>query len=335
MSRVVPLIRAAALYPMIRSLRLTGRPVTERLAAAGLPYLREDEPFQTVPLLACVAFFEILAREEAPDAGCRAVTPETLLEVAIISRVGLGAATPREALMRIAAAMPCHCTHEHFTLADEGDGVVMRDRFPVAMAPAVRHLVQQYVAMMALQICALTAVQDPRPRRIVLMPHPALGVAHLVPWLGPGVEARPTDTLAVTVDPAVADSPFRQIGRSRSPDIGVPVANLRGNGTLAASIRQILPLLLDGSEPLLDRVAAAAGLSRRTLQRLLAQEHTSLSDLVEETRRAEALRRLSAAAEPLRALSSALGYSQQSALTRAVRRWTGTPPSRLRMDRTG
>jgi AraC-like DNA-binding protein len=330
MSRVVPLIRAAAVFPLIRWMLANGRPVEARLAAAGLAHLRVDQPFEPVPLNACVALFDMLAQDDMPDAGCRAVTTESILEIAIISRVGLGAASPRHALLRISASMPYHCTHEHLTLETLSDAVVLRDRITVPMEPATRHLVQQYVAMMALRICAMAGAPEPQLRKVALMPHPDHGVGHLVPWLGPGVTAQTSDTLEVTMAAAVADRPFPKPGRTRLPRDDAPVAPLRGDGTLAASLRLILPSLFDEAAPSLDRVAAVAGMSRRTLQRHLTEERTSLSVLIEETRRNEALRRLQMTGEPLGALSSALGYSQQSALTRAVRRWTGQAPSRLR-----
>jgi AraC-like DNA-binding protein len=330
MSRVVPLIRAAAMFPAIRWMQESGRPVQARLAAAGLSHLRIDRPFEPVPLHACVAVFDMLAGDGEPDAGCRAVTMDSILEVAIISRVGLGAATPRHALLRISASMPYHCTHEHLTLEPRSESVVLRDRIAVPMAPATRHLVQQYVAMMALQICAMTGAPEPPLRRVALMPDPDRGVAHLSPWLGPDVVARPGETLEVTMAAAVADRPFPKSGRPRRERDDAPVTPLRGDGTLAASLRLILPSLFEDAAPSLDRVAAVAGMSRRTLQRILTQERTSLTDLIEETRRDEALRRLQLSGEPLNALSAALGYSQQSALTRAVRRWTGQAPSRLR-----
>jgi len=331
MSRVVPLIRAAAMLPIIRWMQANGWPVEARLADAGLSQLRADEPFAPVPLHACVAVFDLIARDGVPDAGCRAVTMDSILEIAIISRVGLGAATPRHALMRISGSMAYHCTHEYLTLEPRADSLVLRDRIAVPMEPATRHLVQQYVAMMALQICALTGAPGPLLRRVALMPDPDRGLAHLVPWLGSGVTARRGDTLEVTMAAAVADRPLPRPGRPRRPRDEAAIAPLRGDGTLAASLRLILPSLFDEAPPSLDRVAAVAGMSRRTLQRHLREERTSLSVLIEETRRDEALRRLQMSGEPLSVLSVALGYSQQSALTRAVRRWTGQAPSRLRI----
>ena len=81
--------------------------------------------------------------------------------------------------------------------------------------------------------------------------------------------------------------------------------------------------------PSASGLAAASGFSLRTLQRRLEQGGTSYTALLEDVRREMALARLGAGCGTLGDLSAHLGYKRQSALTRAVRRWTGQPPSRL------
>lgn len=80
----------------------------------------------------------------------------------------------------------------------------------------------------------------------------------------------------------------------------------------------------------IDSVAAELGLTRRTLQRRLADCGVSFSDLVDVTRRDIALERLLTGAGSLKELSLDLGYSDQAHFTRTFRRWTGTAPSDFR-----
>jgi AraC-like DNA-binding protein len=79
-------------------------------------------------------------------------------------------------------------------------------------------------------------------------------------------------------------------------------------------------------------VAVASGMTLRTFQRRLAEEATTFSDAVEAARRAEALVLLTGSDMPLAEIAGRLGYANASALTRAVRRWTGAPPRALRSD---
>ncbi|MGL6109833.1 MAG: AraC family transcriptional regulator ligand-binding domain-containing protein [Rubrivivax sp.] len=80
------------------------------------------------------------------------------------------------------------------------------------------------------------------------------------------------------------------------------------------------------------RVARALGLSTRTLQRRLAAAGTSFRQQAEAARMNEALRLLADATLPLASLCEALGYSEPSALSHAVRSYWGTSPSALRAE---
>ena len=71
-------------------------------------------------------------------------------------------------------------------------------------------------------------------------------------------------------------------------------------------------------------------MSPRTLARRLAEEGTSFASVVEEMRRALAMRYL---ADPNLSISQVawlLGYEEVGAFTHAFRRWTGHAPSSMR-----
>lgn len=74
-------------------------------------------------------------------------------------------------------------------------------------------------------------------------------------------------------------------------------------------------------------IACDMEISVRTLQRGLAEEGTSYSQVLDELRREIAVRSLSRGFSDLAALAARLGYRQQSSFTRAMCRWTGKPPS--------
>ncbi|MDL9979048.1 AraC family transcriptional regulator [Microbacterium sp. ASV49] len=82
----------------------------------------------------------------------------------------------------------------------------------------------------------------------------------------------------------------------------------------------------------LDLVAAQLAQHRRALQRQLAAQGTSFAELVDEVRREEAERYLRDTDMPLSQLAGQLALSEQSALTRACRRWFGATPSQVRRD---
>ncbi|MYN01585.1 helix-turn-helix domain-containing protein [Pseudoduganella sp. DS3] len=96
-----------------------------------------------------------------------------------------------------------------------------------------------------------------------------------------------------------------------------------------ARVQEILASLLPKGPPHREHVAALMAMSERTLQRRLAEEGTSFSALVDETRRALARQSLEAGELSLKMLSFQLGFSEPSAFYRACKRWFGTTPSEL------
>src|SRR5262245_22100536 len=103
-------------------------------------------------------------------------------------------------------------------------------------------------------------------------------------------------------------------------------------GDLVADLRRILRTLLLSGRGSVDGAAERLGMHRRTLNRRLRALGTSVHQLVEGTRFEVARQLVEATRMPLVEISAALGYADASAFTRAFRRWTGTTPTRWRMD---
>jgi AraC-like DNA-binding protein len=97
--------------------------------------------------------------------------------------------------------------------------------------------------------------------------------------------------------------------------------------TFSAKVQGLLASLLPKGPPHRDDVAAQMMMSERTLQRRLAEEGTSFTNLVDDTRRELARQSLSAGELSLKMLSFQLGFSEPSAFYRACKRWFGMAPS--------
>jgi AraC-like DNA-binding protein len=79
-----------------------------------------------------------------------------------------------------------------------------------------------------------------------------------------------------------------------------------------------------------EDLASDLHMSRRSLQRRLAEADASYQSLVDDTRRDMALRYIEDPSKSATDITFLVGYSQQSAFTRAFRRWTGMSPSEYR-----
>lgn len=97
--------------------------------------------------------------------------------------------------------------------------------------------------------------------------------------------------------------------------------------SVAARVQGMLAAMLPKGPPQREHVAAQLMMSERTLQRRLAEEGTSFTMLVDETRRELARRSLSTGELSLKMLSFQLGFSEPSAFYRACKRWFGMTPS--------
>ena len=83
---------------------------------------------------------------------------------------------------------------------------------------------------------------------------------------------------------------------------------------------------IQGGEPALETVARDLALSPRTLHRRLAERQLVFKDLLQQTRLQLARQYLRERRLTLAEVALLLGYSEQSAFSRAFRQWTGQTP---------
>ncbi len=93
--------------------------------------------------------------------------------------------------------------------------------------------------------------------------------------------------------------------------------------------RTLVPLIREGRTSL-AALADAHHTSPRSLQRRLAEQGTSFQQLLDNTRQHLAERHLRDAQLDIAEIALLLGYSEQSAFTRAFRAWTGLAPAQWR-----
>lgn len=333
MAQTVPMVRAISLLPALRWMDVNGRNTSRLLAQAGLSYAPPGDPLRPIPLLNAGRLLTLLAQAEGPDIPWRIVDGAGDAELALIGYVALGAATPAEAFARIAAALPLFCSHEHLVLDHTADGLVVRHSYAVRFDPETEHLMLQYAVAMADRICAMTGAPPQRLAKVEMPPHPEAGFDHLAARLGPGIVARPDRAIGLTIPAAVAGRRFPLRARDRLAGGRLPpVEPLRGDGTLSGSVRVMILSMLEHDVPGIQDVAAAAGMSPRTLQRRLGDEGTSFSQLLSAAREDQARQLLSRGRSSVADIASRLGYKRQSSLTRAMRQWTGAPPRQYRSN---
>ncbi|MFG2926360.1 AraC family transcriptional regulator [Streptomyces sp. NPDC048305] len=100
--------------------------------------------------------------------------------------------------------------------------------------------------------------------------------------------------------------------------------------SLSARVRRLVRPLLATGVVSLDLVAERCAMHPRTVQRRLAAEGASFNELVDQVRRELAVRYIRDTDLTMTHLARLLGYSDQSVLTRACKRWFGRGPAAYR-----
>jgi AraC-like DNA-binding protein len=103
---------------------------------------------------------------------------------------------------------------------------------------------------------------------------------------------------------------------------------------LRARVHTALIEQLPLGEPSQEKIAAALHLSPRNFQRKLAEEGSSYSALLNDTRRDLALSYIRDPAYSIGEITYLLGFSDASSFNRAFKRWTGQAPSAYRSMRS-
>jgi AraC-like DNA-binding protein len=100
--------------------------------------------------------------------------------------------------------------------------------------------------------------------------------------------------------------------------------------TVTDEVRLLLTRAMGTSPVSIAAVARLLSMHPRTLQRRLAAESTTFEAILDDVRREAALRLITDTDLPLAQVTALVGLTEQSALSRAGRRWFGRSPRELR-----
>jgi AraC-like DNA-binding protein len=173
--------------------------------------------------------------------------------------------------------------------------------------------------------------------RSVHLPHPALAPAsRYVEHFGADVRfERPAAVLRVPQRLLATELPDRNpILREITLDYLATHFTDPGRST-SDQVRQVLTRSLGSAPVRIGAVARLLAVPPRTLQRRLAAESTTFDAILDEVRRATAERLITGTDLPLAQVTALVGFTEQSALTRAAHRWFGRSPRALRRAAPG
>jgi len=135
--------------------------------------------------------------------------------------------------------------------------------------------------------------------------------------------------IAICFEKTVLDKPNTQISRSLVKEYN-EVLEWGRNASLPARVRTIIRQDIAGSSSQLDYVADTINLSKRTLQRRLADKGTSFHKQLDSVRAGLTRELIYQKELDIADIAMRLGYAEQACFTRAFSRWYGKTPSEWR-----
>lgn len=112
------------------------------------------------------------------------------------------------------------------------------------------------------------------------------------------------------------------------------LASIANDGGLEQRVRRAVAGVLSEGVPTLSSIASQLGIGTRTLQRRLSESGHSFQSVVDMARRDLARRLLRETDYSLGEIAFLTGFSEQSAFTRAFKRWAGQTPRSYRLGPT-
>jgi AraC-like DNA-binding protein len=330
------LIRGTSLLGFVELVDELGGDVDELLARAHLPRASIGDHDTFVNYRSVVAVLEAAALATgAGDFGRRLGARQGLEILGPIGVAARTAPTVGEALQAIEQYMTFYSPALAVGVRPgPGDSMATFEWHILAERPPTHRQAAELALGVTLRVFRLLAGDDFLPSTVLLRHEPLVGRSDYVRYFGCPIEFSAglygfLLPAAILARPLKSDSAVHAVVQDYLNTIVVPTAST----TADAVVKLIRPMLPTGALDL-DLVAAQLAQHRRTLQRQLAAQGTSFAHLVDEVRRDEAERYLRDTDMPFGQLAGLLGLSEQSALSRACRRWFHATPSEVRRGAT-
>lgn len=329
------IVRSSILCGFREVLAARGLDAVAVLDAVGIAPAMLDDPSSELPLDSVALLME-RAAERADDPGLGLALAEAYPAGAtgLLGYIFMHAPTLRDALQSFARYSAFLLDPSPVTFREEADVARLSWCFPIRQATRHVQLASFISALMVLRLRRI-AGRDWYPLAVAVE-HPELPCASkLHRILGPRVQFNAREN-SIAIEPSVlvrtADGADPRLYRILLETGDAKLQELATRPDIVARTARAIAETLGTDPPLLDHIAARMQMTPRTLQSRLARERTTFERILGETRRNLAERYLRDSDLSLTEIAFLLGFSEQSAFTRAARGWFGRPPRQLRKE---
>lgn len=326
------LLSAAQIWSKL--FRANGLDADQLWQEAGVRPVATDDPNARAPLRHLDAALLLAASRITGEGwGLRIAQCWHPGNLGVLGHAWLASSTLRTGLTRLTRYWRIVGTRAGTRIDATGQGLRFSYSLPPC-DPVVETILPDCVLSLVMEMCRVNSGERILPLQVSLRRHRPQNPAPWTAYFGCAVAFDAVDN-SFTLATADVD---RALPTSNRPLAGVfdamlteQLARLSRDDVVSRCKAEFLEQLSSG-EPSADDIAQRLHMSSRTLQRKLAEADTTYLKLVDDTRRDMALRYIGDRSKSVSEITFLLGFSSQSAFSRAFKRWTGASPTEYRQQ---
>lgn len=334
---MAPVVRAASLRGFVPLVRELGADPQSYLRRFGIPAAVLSSDDGLLPITEHDLMLDTAAHElDCPDFGLRLASAQDLSVLGPLALAIESSSTVAEALQCASRFMFVHSPALSISIEPDPRGApgVIAVTYRKDLRESVYSPQAMELGVGLLHRVGASLLGSLRGLRSVQLPHAPLSpVSRYLDFFGVDVKFG-CSSAALRLEQQLLDTRFDHA------DLGVRQLAVEylaqeypdPSGMVSVQVRHVLAgsLGVAVAVPTVTSTARLLQLHPRTLQRRLAREGTTHASILDDVRR-EAARRLIVTTDvPLTQVGVLVGFSEQSTLTHAVRRWFGVSPRQLR-----
>lgn len=303
------------------------------LRAAGLTAAQVEDPDARLPIAAVSALWAAALKESGdPGLGLRVALAVPFGAYRVIDFLAASAPTVGEGLVRVARYFPLINSALAWEITDDGSAKRLALTHPTIPGRLPRPYAEYAVAVTILHCRRASGFDWPLVEVCFAFDAPPSSDAHVRAF---GCPARFGGARSeFVIERSTWDTPSRapstELLRTLEDHAARMVESLEAKSVVQAQVARLIMEELEGGDPSLPKIARRMALSPRTLQRRLELEGSSFGDVLDRTRRELSEAYMKQRDLALTEIAYLLGFSEQSAFTRAFQRWYGVAPSQYR-----
>ena len=331
--KVPPFSRVAGVMPVHRFLQGIGAPAERIAKRAGLSTEQFDCPDALIPFHPTRGYFSAAARAAGiPNLGALAAFSAPVSGFGSYGHALFGSPTLYDAVRLAGRLLPTFCSAYRAWYLEDGERIWFCERYSSVADDDCAQLDAFTLATMVNSIREIVGA-DWRPDQVRVPERARTAINGIDTWADTEIEFT-GDLMAVAFPRRLLSAQLPDIGSPSADDAITALRRAAPPRDFLDAISAIIRTSTATGPSTLNRVAAAAGTSARSLQRRFAASNVTFSDFVARTRLSHARDLLRDPEVKTIDVAFELGYSDPANFTRAFRRWTGVSPREYRVSLT-